>query len=176
MITFAVWQRAFRLGRLYLNSMLFDFVLEAVTHKPLADRGFPLTESAENWIAILDASRTGDIDRVRKLIDAGTDLNCSDVFSGHTPLHNAIGTDNVALVELLLDSGADIEHSNNNTHSTPLECAVVSHRIDMVRLLLDRGAKSDIEVYPDGQPLIAVARDESTPEIVALLATHGRPT
>ena len=118
----------------------------------------------------------GDVDRVRELLDAGTDPNCPDVFSGHTPLHNAIGSDNVALVELLLNRGADIEHSNNNTHSTPLESAVISHRIDMVRLLLDRGAKSNIGVYPDGQPLINIARDESTPEIVALLAAHGRPT
>lgn len=127
-------------------------------------------------MAILDASRAGDVARVRELLDAGTDPNSPDIFSGHTPLHFALGTNNVALVELLLDHGADIEHSSNNTHSTPLESAVISRRIEMVQLLLDRGAKSDVGVYPDGQPLIDVARDESTPEIVALLAAHGRPT
>ncbi len=135
-----------------------------------------MTQSAENWIAILDAARAGDIQRVRELLHAGTDPNCPDILSGHTPLHYAIHTDNLALVELLLDSGADIEHSNNNTHSTPLESAVISQRIDMVRLLLDRGAKSNVGVYPDGKPLIDVARDESTSEIVALLAANGRPT
>ena len=135
-----------------------------------------MTESVENWIAILDASRAGDVDRVRELLDAGTDPNCPDVFSGHTPLHYALATDNVALVELLLNGGAGIEHSNNNTHSTPLESAVISHGINMVRLLLSRGAKSDVTVFPDGQQLIDVARIESTPEIVALLVPQSRPT
>jgi len=134
-----------------------------------------LTDATDNWIAIVDASRAGDLTRVQSLLDAGRDPDSADILSGQTPLHYAIGSGNTLLVELLPDAGADIEHSNNNSQSTPLTSAVFSQRIDMVRILLERGANSRIGVYPDGQSLIDAAREESTPEIVVLLSAHGRP-
>lgn len=132
--------------------------------------------NAENWIGILDASRDGDIDRVRALLDAGAEPDSPDILSGYTPLHNAVCAGNVALVELLLDSGADIEHSKNTVYATPLTTAVLSHRPEMVRLLLSRGADASVKVYPDARPLPAVAREEANAEIADLLESHDPPT
>jgi ankyrin repeat protein len=124
-----------------------------------------LDSAAENWIAILEASRAGDAKRVRELLDLGTHPDSPDIFSGHTPLHHAITANNLEIVNLLLDAGADVNHRNNNTASTPLELAVVSLRTEMVRALVSRGAN----LNPDGNSIIDVARQESTPEIVKIL-------
>ena len=134
-----------------------------------------MVDTAENWIAILNASRAGDLERVRQLLALGTSVDSPDILSGYTPLHNAISSGNVALVELLLDAGANIEHSENTVYITPLSTAVFSHRTEMVRVLLDRGADPNVGVYPDGKPLIDAARTESTTAIVNLLVTHSRP-
>lgn len=129
-----------------------------------------MNTDANNWIEILSASRDGDVQRVRELLELGTCPDSPDVFSGHTPLHRATIANNIEIVNLLLDAGADVNHRNNNTATTPLECAVVAQHLPIVRALLDRGAM----LIPDGISIVDVARQESTPEIVAILEQHSR--
>jgi len=129
-----------------------------------------LTTDTDNWIAILDASRDGDVKRVRELLELGTCPDAPDIFSGHTPLHRGIAADNIEIVNLLINAGADVNHRNNNTGSTPLECAIVAQRLPIVRALLERGAI----LTPDGISLLDVARRESTPEIAAILERHSQ--
>ena len=129
-----------------------------------------MTVNAENWIALLDASRDGDVTRVRELLELGTYADCPDIFSGHTPLHHAIVANSVEIVALLLDAGADVNHRNNNTGTSPLECAIIARRQRMIHVLLDRGA----DLTPDGKSMLKVAREESTPEIAVVVAQYSR--
>lgn len=125
-------------------------------------------DASELWIAILDASRGGDRDRVAELLDLGAEPDSPDIFSGYTPLHNAIVARDPEMVTLLLDHGADIEHCKNTVGQSPLLTAVLIGSSDIVQLLLNRGA--DPALSDTAKETVAdVARTEGFLEIVALL-------
>jgi ankyrin repeat protein len=56
---------------------------------------------------ILEASRTGNLDRVRELLDSGVDIETKDEYN-HTPLYLAVSNQDVEIVKLLIKRGADV--------------------------------------------------------------------
>ena len=56
---------------------------------------------------ILEASKTGNLDRVRELLDSGVDIETKDEHD-HTPLYNAVDNQNVEIVKLLIKRGANV--------------------------------------------------------------------
>ena len=125
-------------------------------------------DDSELWIGILDASRDGDLNRVAELLKLGAEPDSPDIFSGYTPLHNAIAARDPAMVALLLDHGADIEHCNNTVGESPLLTAVFVGASDIVQLLLDRGADPALSDTTD-ESVADVARTQGFPEIADLL-------
>ena len=117
----------------------------------------------------LDASRNGDLSRVKDLLANGADPNWQDILDGYTSLHYAIGSGNESLVRLLIERGADIEHSKNVVYTTPLGTAVLSGRVSMVQILLDSGADATVLLYPDDRSMIDVAESEGNSEIASFL-------
>ena len=97
-------------------------------------------DDVDLWVGILDASRDGDVKRVRELLDRGANVNSQDILAGYTPVHFAIEGRNAALLRLLIDRGADIEHDRNTVYQTPLGTAVLSGQTELVRILLAVGA------------------------------------
>ena len=125
-------------------------------------------DASKLWIAILDASRDGNRKRVAELLDLGAEPDSPDIFSGYTPLHNAISARDAEMVTLLLDHGADNEHCNNTVGQSPLLTAVLVGSADIVQLLLDRGADPELS-STDDESVADVARTEGYPEIATLL-------
>lgn len=62
----------------------------------------PSALSAED-AALLDAVYEGDSAEVKKLIAAGADVNARHPETGLTPLHLAVGTNNLALTYYLIE-------------------------------------------------------------------------
>ncbi|MEE8216502.1 MAG: ankyrin repeat domain-containing protein, partial [Acidiferrobacterales bacterium] len=54
-----------------------------------------------------DAAENGDLDKVKRLIGEGADVNARDDYS-LTPLHFSAGAGHTAVVELLIAEGADV--------------------------------------------------------------------
>ncbi len=67
------------------------------------------------------AAELGDLETVRQLIAAGSDVNEQDGM-GRTPLFRAVDSDNAEMVILLVQSGAD-PYILDTTGATPLDHA-----------------------------------------------------
>lgn len=103
------------------------------------------------------AAGTGDVAKVKELLDKGTDVNAANSY-GATALASACDRGHTEVVKLLLERGA-----NPNTQDTfyklkPMAWAAQRGHVEIVRLLLDRGATADPELLMAGiygeQPVI----------------------
>ena len=111
-------------------------------------RLFVLTLFASNTILLaagsadlLTAVRNGDQAQVRKLIEAGADVNTVDK-DGTTPLMHAVLESDVRMMKLLIDKGANV-NMKNAQDSTALMYAATN--LAKARLLLDAGAEVKVK-------------------------------
>jgi len=87
---------------------------------------------------IHSAIKLGNLNRVRTLLNSGTNVNTRD-NNRWTALMFAAWFGNLAAVKLLLDRGANV-NARNNIGSTPIINATYRGHLTVVRELLDRGA------------------------------------
>lgn len=105
---------------------------------------------------VATAARDGDIDEVRKLIAAGTDVNVPEP-DGTSALLWAAHQSSPDLVRLLVKAGADV-NAANGFGVTPLLEAARYGDADTIRALLDGGADLATAVREGETPLMAAAR------------------
>lgn len=79
------------------------------------------------------AARTGAIEDIKALVDAGADVNIAGDL-GNTPLHQAAMMGQVGAVKLLLKLGART-YLKNEFDQTPLEVAELSGCSEVIQLL-----------------------------------------
>jgi ankyrin repeat protein len=126
------------------------------------------------------AAATGDLPRVRELLDADRSLvnRINDYSSYYTgcgsPLKNAAGAGHLELVSFLLERGADPnlpeEHIAPRGHA--LYSAVYNGHYDIARLLLERGADPDAPVESSADAVwIAIGAGDL--RMIELLASHA---
>ncbi len=84
------------------------------------------------------AALQGNLDAIRRHINAGSDLNEKDAY-GSTPLIVAATFGKTEIARALIDAGSDMKIANNEG-STPLHIAAFLCRAEIVKALLDRGA------------------------------------
>lgn len=101
-------------------------------------------------ISFLEACKSGDINKVKRYVDNGMDVNLKYGGLGKTVLQSACESGHKNIIELLLDRGANIEGiSNNNKYDSaqfpwsPLAISCQWKHEEVALLLLKRGA--DIE-------------------------------
>ena len=73
---------------------------------------------------LIEASRAGNLNKVKELIAAGIDVNVRWVGEW-TPLHEACWRDNTEVAKVLVSAGADINARTFNG-STPLHFAIIN--------------------------------------------------
>src|SRR6266705_2846819 len=118
---------------------------------------------------LLMAIRNGDHAQVRKLIEAGADVNTVDGDGTTALMHSVIESD-VNMMKLLIESGANV-NAKNGLDSTALMYA--STNLAKTRLLLDRGAEVKARGKRGATPMsVAVTTFGSTP-VLRLLAAKG---
>ena len=103
------------------------------------------------------AALENDVNRARKLISAGADVNAQDK-GGWTPLHSAAQGNSFDTAVLLLESGAKIDLQDGHGN-TPLFRAVFSYKNDgrVIELLRKHGADA-FSKNRHGQTPIGLAR------------------
>jgi len=117
--------------------------------------------------AVLD----GDAAAVRRLIDAGADVNARNA-SGATALMWAVSDE--PMTRLLVEHGADVNAASDEGR-TPLMIASGLHgNVAVVRLLLERGAKVDAEA--NGGTAVLDAAYTGDEAILRLLVDAGAAT
>src|SRR5215204_5927144 len=90
--------------------------------RQLLDEGHKADEGGDPWTALIWASRSGSIEAIKLLLDAGADVNLPGSTGDDwdaTPLQHAILERQPAAVRVLLDRGADVNRGAGGS-LTPL--------------------------------------------------------
>jgi ankyrin repeat protein len=88
---------------------------------------------------IHQAAKNGNINRVRNLLNQGTNVNARE-HGGGTPLHFAAVHGRLNMVRFLLSRGASVNARNQNG-KTPLHKAAMDDHVRIIEELLRRGAR-----------------------------------
>ncbi len=100
---------------------------------------------------LIEAARTGKLDEVKRLIEAGAAVNASN-NDGETPLHEAAYRGHEAVARLLLEKGAAVNAATKDG-VTPLHRAAAEGREAVARLLLEKGAAVEAATEGGWTPL-----------------------
>ncbi|KAK7123067.1 hypothetical protein R3I94_019998 [Phoxinus phoxinus] len=120
---------------------------------------------------LLEASKSGDLEVVKKLCTL-QNVNCIDVEGRQsTPLHFAAGYNRVAVVEYLLLHGADV-HAKDKGGLVPLHNACSYGHYEVAELLVIHGAVVNVADLWKFTPLHEAAA-KGKYEICKLLLQHG---
>lgn len=91
---------------------------------------------------LMAAVTAGDIERVRRLIDQGAEVDArypvlNGFNDGHTPLLVAARDGHTEIVRLLVAAGADVNATEPTFGAVPLHKAVYNGHVDITRILVD---------------------------------------
>ncbi|KAF4085338.1 hypothetical protein AMELA_G00116960 [Ameiurus melas] len=120
---------------------------------------------------LLEASKSGDLETVKKMCTL-QNVNCRDAEGRQsTPLHFAAGYNRVAVVEYLLQHGADV-HAKDKGGLVPLHNACSYGHYEVAELLVIHGAVINVADLWKFTPLHEAAA-KGKYEICKLLLQHG---
>ncbi|XP_076856793.1 poly [ADP-ribose] polymerase tankyrase-2-like isoform X2 [Brachyhypopomus gauderio] len=130
-----------------------------------------LTGNLETERQLLEASKSGDLETVKKLCTL-QNVNCRDIEGRQsTPLHFAAGYNRVGVVEYLLQHGADV-HAKDKGGLVPLHNACSYGHYEVAELLVIHGAVINVADLWKFTPLHEAAA-KGKYEICKLLLQHG---
>ncbi|KAM9412186.1 poly [ADP-ribose] polymerase tankyrase-2-like isoform 2-T2 [Salvelinus alpinus] len=136
----------------------------------ILQEGTLIGNSDVDW-QLLEASKSGDLEIVKKLCTM-QNVNCRDGEGRQsTPLHFAAGYNRVSVVEYLLLHGADV-HAKDKGGLVPLHNACSYGHYEVAELLVIHGAVVNIADLWKFTPLHEAAA-KSKYEICKLLLQHG---
>jgi ankyrin repeat protein len=124
--------------------------------RQLLAEGHNADEGGDSWTALIWASRSGSVDAINLLLDAGADVNLPGSTGDDwdaTPLQHAILQRQPAVVRLLLDRGADLNRGAGPGGLTPLVLAAGDTDPAILKLLLAHGADPNVEDEHGATPL-----------------------
>ena len=146
---------------------------EAKPTEPLTEAAKPKPPRVKTLdISIHSAAEQGNTEAINQLLDAGTDVNLKQNFTGYTALHYAAKAGNKNTTKNLIDNGADV-NAISNVGLTPLiEALFVNDPpLEIIEHLISAGSDVNI-ITPAGFTALDVAKLKFS----TLLRKHGAKT
>lgn len=145
-------------------------------------RNLGITDNLDRLLETLvstinNASRTGDVGTIEKLVKSGVDVREKD-NDGRSSLHFAVDGQNIEVIKLLLRYGADITEKTNKGN-TALHTACSKGYKEAVELLLSSVDLKDLNYLVNAttntgkMTALHVAAEKGFPDIVQLLLQKG---
>ena len=122
---------------------------------------------------IFNACRDNNVDKVKRLLEQGQDVNCADFF-GYSPLMAAVNRGCTSVVYYLIkDGGANVNQRNKEANGlTALHFACERGQLEIAKALLEHGALKDGKDYIGQTPLV-VAAEWMKYDVARFLITVG---
>jgi len=132
------------------------------------------------YVDICTAAHTGDLNRVRELLDEDPALanRVADYVTYYlgsgAPLKNAAAKGHIEMVKLLLERGADpnLPEEGIAPHGHALYSAVYNGHFEIAKLLLEHGAYPNPEVESSADAL-SIAMMNKDEKMIELLCSYG---
>ena len=125
---------------------------------------------------VVTATRQGDLEALRALIEQGADVNQAE-GDGMTALHWAAKMNDAAAAGLLIEAGATIDAGTRIGGHTPLHVASRSGSASVSRLLLASGTDADVDAETTtGSTALHFAAGGGHADVARLLLEHGADT
>lgn len=116
----------------------------------------------------------GNLDKVRKYIKRGAQVNFKTKRKHETALHEAAEKGHQRVIEYLLFLGADV-NAKSKKGETPLHKAATNGDVEMVGVFLKRGAQINAQDKKGRTPLMKAAH-KSKKQVVKMLLDAGADT
>ena len=120
------------------------------------------------------SSRTGNLERVKMLLDQGAAVEARDPRSLETPLINAAYGGFIEIVKVLIERGADV-NARDKWLNTPLHVAAIWDIPGVVTLLLDSGANPELRNGRHNTPLESAMDHNQKSSVKAIISGGGDP-
>ncbi len=170
------------MGQSYFGAGQFDAALSAFqklldehpTSKIVSSTKLMIerAEKAKDANLFLKAIKNGDIERIKKLISQGADVNAKD-NRGMTPLHKAAYYGQRQMAKVLIAKGANV-NGTDTASQTPLHIAANFGVKFVPELLLANGASISARDIAGNTPLHAATdRPEVSKDLLELLIAKG---
>ena len=101
--------------------------------------------SRQKWPPLHEAAASGDVDKVRQLLEEGNDASYVD-WIGWTPLHRAAAGGHLGVVRLLISEFKADVNVRSDSGETPLHTAASGGHLGVVRVLISE-FKADVNVH-----------------------------
>lgn len=148
------------------SNVLLKEAIQRKSKLELIEKGIPV--NFESFINLLNQD---DYYYLKKLIDAGFDVNYSDQ-TGVSLLNHAVRKNKFEAVKILLDSGANINSVSKDRGYTPLMDAVWRGNLEIVKyLLMSKADVSTLSKEDETNLVIAVGANKE--ELVQILISFG---
>jgi len=121
---------------------------------------------------IHQAAKSGDITKIKALIDENPEIVNDRDLNQNTPLHLASQYGHPEVVALLLDHQADVNTQNKDLF-TPLHLAGWYQRTNLIELLVKNGANIEAKEYRGATPLMMFIWRNSELDLVKFLVDQG---
>ncbi len=128
----------------------------------------PELAAPDLWEALREAIESGELERVRRTLEAGANADQLDDVLGVSPLSMAAMKGDLELAKLLLAGGASVDVRNKDG-ATPLLGAAFLGRIEVLEFLLDQGADPEAKSAAGDTALGATQIPWETTEFIANL-------
>ena len=129
--------------------------------------------SMQEWTPLHEAAESGDVDKVRELLEGGKyDVNCVTWY-GWTPLHLAASEGHLGVIRVLLSEFKADVNARSDDGETPLLLAASEGHLDVVRVFLHE-FKADVNActHYGSTPLDVAVYSDCEEVALALINYH----